>query len=334
MRLKRNLKTTARAIFYNKTQPYNFGWQMYDTPFRSYDAQLGRFHQIDPLADLAPGINPYRFGFNNPISLNDPTGLYEGSIQDIFDEAWARTSGDVGYFTFNNGSLNRDTSTENDINWVVDFVTSGQGTAEFVMDSGGGGFWLHYNPSFVGGYVGSRNEHVGAIIQKRSRFFRLGAQNGGGGDGELMASVATFALGAAVADGPLPIGDVVGLVAIGATAIYIHANSNQNPNPHLVYEIFSTSAGGSRRTEKFGITSRQDNVDGNNGRPAGQVNKFNRLDPSRAYGWQVVTRTQGRMSAKTIETFLVTQYAVRNGGSLPPKQIYPLPQMKWWQFQF
>jgi hypothetical protein len=154
---------------------------MYDTPFRSYDAQLGRFHQIDPLADLAPGINPYRFGFNNPISLNDPTGLYEGSIQDIFNEAWARTSGDVGYFNFINGSLNRDTSIENDISWVVDFVTSGQGTAEFVMDSGGGGFWLHYNPSFVGGYVGSRNEHVGAIIQKRSLFFRLGAHNGGGG---------------------------------------------------------------------------------------------------------------------------------------------------------
>jgi hypothetical protein len=104
--------------------------------------------------------------------------LYEGSIQDIFDEAWARTSVDVGYFTFNNGSLNRDTSIENDISWVVDFVTSGQGTAEFMMDSGGGGFWLHYNPSFVGGYVGSRNEHVGAIIQKRSLFFSLGQANG------------------------------------------------------------------------------------------------------------------------------------------------------------
>jgi RHS repeat-associated protein len=92
VRLKRNLKTTARAIFYEKTEPCNFGWQMYDTPFRSYDAQLGRFHQIDPLADLAPGINPYRFGFNNPISLNDPTGLYERSMQDIYDEAFARST--------------------------------------------------------------------------------------------------------------------------------------------------------------------------------------------------------------------------------------------------
>jgi hypothetical protein len=72
----------------------------------------------------------------------------------------------------------------------------------------------------------------------------------------------------------------------------------------------------------------------NNGRPSSQANRFNRLDPTRAYSWQVITRTQGRMNAKVIETFLVTQYAVTNGGSLPPKQIYPLPQFSWWKFQF
>jgi RHS repeat-associated protein len=75
VRLKRNLKTTARAIFYEKIQPYNFGWQMYDTPFRSYDAQLGRFHQIDPLADSQSSFTPYNFANNDPIFWNDPTGL-------------------------------------------------------------------------------------------------------------------------------------------------------------------------------------------------------------------------------------------------------------------
>jgi RHS repeat-associated protein len=83
VRLKRNLKTTARAIFYEKIQPYNFGWQMYDTPFRSYDAQLGRFHQIDPLADSQSSFTPYNFANNDPIFWNDPTGLYERSMQDI-----------------------------------------------------------------------------------------------------------------------------------------------------------------------------------------------------------------------------------------------------------
>lgn len=47
----------------------------YDTPFRKFDAALGRFTGIDLLADITPGINPYQFGYNNPISVNDPTGL-------------------------------------------------------------------------------------------------------------------------------------------------------------------------------------------------------------------------------------------------------------------
>lgn len=48
----------------------------YDTDFRQYDPQIGRFKAIDPLADFAGSINPYNFGFNNPISFNDPLGLF------------------------------------------------------------------------------------------------------------------------------------------------------------------------------------------------------------------------------------------------------------------
>jgi uncharacterized protein RhaS with RHS repeats len=48
---------------------------MYDTPFRSYDAQLGRFHQIDPLADSQSSFTPYHFGYNDPVYWSDPTGL-------------------------------------------------------------------------------------------------------------------------------------------------------------------------------------------------------------------------------------------------------------------
>ncbi|AFM02660.1 RHS repeat-associated core domain protein [Bernardetia litoralis DSM 6794] len=59
-----------------------FGLELYETPFRSYDAQLGRFWQVEPLADEYHGVSMYQFGYNNPISHNDPTGLY--SIR----EAW------------------------------------------------------------------------------------------------------------------------------------------------------------------------------------------------------------------------------------------------------
>lgn len=55
------------------------GFELYDFNVRTYDAQLGRFLNSDPAAELAYDWTGYRFGFNNPVSLSDPTGLWEGT---------------------------------------------------------------------------------------------------------------------------------------------------------------------------------------------------------------------------------------------------------------
>ena len=47
----------------------------YETDWRGYDPQLGRFKGIDALAHEMPGINPYQYAFNNPLNFNDPSGL-------------------------------------------------------------------------------------------------------------------------------------------------------------------------------------------------------------------------------------------------------------------
>ena len=52
-----------------------FDLELYETPFRSYDAQLGRFWQVEPLADIYCSISMYQFAYNNPVSFNDPSGL-------------------------------------------------------------------------------------------------------------------------------------------------------------------------------------------------------------------------------------------------------------------
>jgi RHS repeat-associated protein len=52
------------------------GLEVYDFNARTYDQQVGRFLQIDPLPEEADqeSWSPYHFSFNNPILYNDPDG--------------------------------------------------------------------------------------------------------------------------------------------------------------------------------------------------------------------------------------------------------------------
>ncbi|KAI9450318.1 hypothetical protein F5148DRAFT_1290902 [Russula earlei] len=51
------------------------GLELYATNYRSLDPQLGRFWQIDPLADIFTEYSPYTFVSDNPISMTDMLGL-------------------------------------------------------------------------------------------------------------------------------------------------------------------------------------------------------------------------------------------------------------------
>jgi RHS repeat-associated protein len=56
------------------------GLEVYSTAFRSYDPQIGRFHQIDPLGEWTESWGLYIYAFNNPLSYNDPLGLTSDTI--------------------------------------------------------------------------------------------------------------------------------------------------------------------------------------------------------------------------------------------------------------
>ena len=55
------------------------GLNWYDYGFRSYDPQIGRFMQLDPLTDDYPELTPYQYAGDDPIANVDIDGLLSGT---------------------------------------------------------------------------------------------------------------------------------------------------------------------------------------------------------------------------------------------------------------
>ena len=141
------------------------GLDLYSTEFRKYDAQIGRFNQIDQLTDYYQEYSPYSYTLNNPVNFNDPSGL-EAELPN-FNNAeellnYIQQNGlsgfGTGFTSYSFGGANGETTSVNyDPNPRVGVNKDGQA-----------GIWVKWSYSQDDGYLGldkiGQIHHLNSIV--------------------------------------------------------------------------------------------------------------------------------------------------------------------------
>jgi RHS repeat-associated protein len=285
------------------------GLDWYDANFRGYDPQIGRFMQIDPLAEATDNISPYVFGYNNPVIINDPLGLLGDTTVNGVHYDDAKTLSEVVIILHGNNNSNSNASGTTSSAGFVEFDT---GRNPFGNYSEAGALPLPYyqpplfpvpppgeviplfNPSpAINPWILRGTGTVGLVLSPLSA--------GRGSDFSHHPTMNPFARFK-----PYP----------------GHGNNRDNSNPHIVYQFSFTPPSGDTRTPilKYGIS---DEYRYGLERPENQLARFVAMYGT-TVALRILARTINRETALAIEQDKVNVHW-QTWGEMPREQIKPAP---------
>ena len=209
------------------------GLNYYNTFYRKYDAQIGRFTGVDVMAESFAGLTPFQFGNNNPVFFNDPMG---DKFVQIKETAWsAPRQNDPHDYLTNDGWFDNIGNS-----WDRELETGG----------GGGSISIGDNLiSFGGDMAKAIFKEMLAVFNSENSSIGFGVD----GNGNLFTQVSTNINGFEVSDNA---GNNIGTVFVSTLQTF---NDGKAGGLKIQLDYDDNSSGtyrfklGSRRDDKFKI---------------------------------------------------------------------------------